>query len=102
MNNDYLDSETRSLENEIKLAKKNKRSDNRCFIMLAMIIPMFFFTLSADAKPVQTKNTENVKKGKGNGKNFKCRDCNVNYWMSTDQADWMGKYYCSRCGKALN
>ena len=99
MNNDYLDNETRSLENEIKLAKKNKRSDNRCFIMLAMIIPMFFFTLSADAKPAHASK---IDKGKGNGKNFKCRDCNVNFWMATNQADWQGKYYCSHCGKALN
>jgi len=102
MNNDYLDNETRSLESEIKLAKKNKRPDNRCFIILAMILPMFFFTLSADARNDHKQKTENVKRPRGNGKNFKCYDCQINYWMATNQADWRGKYYCTHCGKALN
>lgn len=106
MNNDYVENEMRSLEAEMKCAKKSKlKSFRQEKIILILMIPLFFFTFSLIAENAfQQKNSKKTFKtvNKGKGRNFYCEKCDTACWQDEKNADWAGKFYCKKCGNQLN
>lgn len=106
MNNDYVENEMRSLESEMKCAKKSKiKSFRQEKIILILMIPLFFFTLSLTAENAfqqKIPTTTVITVHKASGRNFYCEKCDTACWQAEKNADWAGKFYCKKCGNQLN
>lgn len=97
MEKNWIDQQIKDILMDKK--KGEKRYDTTIMIKLMIfIIGVLFFNLTTNAKCEENENIicyEIVDEGI----HFTCKRCGTSQWQSKRNADWMGNFYCRKCGE---